>query len=254
MIDLDDLHRLAEMDPQGMRASIAELPQQCEDAWHLAQRIELPDAYRQVKRVTIVGVGGSAIGGDLLRTLVMEECPIPVLVHRDYVLPGFVDPHTLVIVCSYSGNTEEALAGFDGAIQRGARLLSITTGGQLKRRSRELGLPVCSYQYESQPRAALGYSLMFLLGVLQFLGWIGDKSGHVAEAVSVMRRWQVEIEGSVPVAENAAKQLAQTLYQRLPVVYAAEHLSEVARRWKGQFNENSKSWGVFDVLPELNHM
>lgn len=253
MLNLDDPDTYAGMDPRGMGAIIAELPQQCEDAWQLAQGIELPNAYRQVKRVAIVGVGGSAIGGDLLRTLVMEECPIPVLVHRDYVLPGFVDAQTLVIVCSYSGNTEEALTGFDGALQKGARLLSITTGGELERRSRELGLPLCSYRYESQPRAALGYSLMFLLGVFQCLGWVAGTSGHVAEAVSVMRRWHVEIDASVPLAENAAKQLAQKLHQRLPVVYAAEHLSEVARRWKGQFNENSKSWAVFDVLPELNH-
>jgi glucose/mannose-6-phosphate isomerase len=236
-----------------MRASISQLPQQCEDAWGQAQGIELPDAYRQATRLVIVGVGGSAIGGDLLRTLVTQECPIPVLVHRDYVLPSFVDSHTLVIICSYSGNTEEALAGFDGAMQRGARLLSLTTGGELERRSRELGLPLCSYHYESQPRAALGYSLIFLLGALQALGWVGDQSGHVTEAVSVMRRWQAEIEESVSVAENPAKQLAQKLHQRLPVVYAAEHLSEVARRWKGQFNENSKSWAVFDTLPELNH-
>ena len=94
MLDLDNPNRFAELDPRGMRTNIVELPQQCEEAWQQAQGMELPDAYRHVKRVAIVGVGGSAIGGDLLRTLVMEECPIPVLVHRDYVLPGFVDAHT----------------------------------------------------------------------------------------------------------------------------------------------------------------
>jgi glucose/mannose-6-phosphate isomerase len=99
----------------------------------------------------------------------------------------------------------------------------------------------------------LGYSLMFPLGILQRLGLIGDKSADVAEAVAVMRQWRAEIKESVPLAENAAKSLAGKLHEHLPVVYGAEHLSEVARRWKGQFNENAKSWAVFDVLPELNH-
>jgi glucose/mannose-6-phosphate isomerase len=94
---------------------------------------------------------------------------------------------------------------------------------------------------------------MFSLGIVQRLDLVGDQSADVAEAVAVMRQWQGEIKESVPTADNAAKALARKLYQRLPVVYAAEHLSEVARRWKGQFNENAKCWGVFDVLPELNH-
>jgi len=253
MLELDAPDRFVELDAQGMLSSIAGLPQQCEDGWNEIQDVKLPDEYRQVHQIVIVGIGGSAIGGDLLRTLLIQECPISIAVHRDYVLPAFVDHSTLIVVCSYSGNTEEAMLGFDSALQRGARLVSITTGGELERRTRNQGLPLCLYHYETQPRAALGYSLMFLLGVVQSLGLVSDKSADVAEAVAVMRRWQVEIKESVPIAENAAKQLALKLYRRLPVVYAAEHLSEVARRWKGQFNENSKSWGVFDVLPELNH-
>ena len=253
MRDLDAPESFSALDPQGMLGCIAELPQQCEDGWAKALDIELPQEYCRVDRVLIVGMGGSAIGGDLLRALLVPECPIPIIVHRDYSLPSFVDRHTLVVACSYSGDTEETLVGFEQALRSGASLVSITTGGELERRTREQGLPLLSYQYESQPRAALGYSLMFPLGILQRLGLIGDKSADVAEAVAVMREWRAEIKESVPLAENAAKSLAVKLHQHLPVVYGAEHLSEVARRWKGQFNENAKSWAVFDVLPELNH-
>ena len=253
MTDLDSPERFAALDCEGMLRSIADLPQQCEDTWTRARLMRLPDGYGQVQEAVIVGLGGSAIGGDLLRGLLVQECSIPLTVHRDYLVPASVDRGTLVIVCSYSGNTEEALVGFDSARRKGARLVCITTGGELEHRAIEHGAYLCSYRYDAQPRAALGYALMFLLGVAQSLGWIKDKSADVAEAVAVMRQWQSEIKESVPVAENAAKGLAQRLYGRVPVVYGAEHLGAVARRWKGQFNENAKSWAMFDVLPELNH-
>ncbi len=253
MADLNAPGSWGNLDPQGMLGYIAGLPRQCEDAWEWVLARQLPDEYRQARQVVILGVGGSAIGADLLRSLIVGECRIPVMVHRGYVLPAFVDHHTLVIACSHSGGTEETLAGFEGAQQRRARVLAVATGGELAKRAREQGLPLFQYHYPSQPRAALGYSLMTLLGIAQLLGLVSDKSRDIEEAATVMRRLQTEIGESVPSETNAAKSLALKLQGRLPMVYAAEHLSEVARRWKGQFNENSKSWGSFDVLPELNH-
>ena len=253
MLNLDAPASFAALDPQGMLNCIAELPKQCEDAWAEIQNLELPDEYRDIRRVVILGIGGSAIGADLVRALLVQECPVPIAVHRDYGLPAFVDRHTLAIACSYSGDTEETLLGFDSALRSGARVLSITTGGELARRTRQHGLPMYLYHYKAQPRAALGYALISLLGIIQRLGLVSDKSADVTEAVTVMRQWQAEIKESVSSGENAAKSLARKLYRRLPVVYGAEHLSEVARRWKGQCNENAKSWGVFDVLPELTH-
>jgi len=253
MPDLDAPQSFAACDPKGMLAHIAALPQQCAEAWNKIQLIKLPDEYRRARQVVVLGLGGSAIGADLLRGLLVEECPVPVIVHRDYGLPDFVDSHTLVIASSYSGDTEETLSGFDEAWGRGARLLAVTTGGELARRARERCVPLYVYEYETQPRAAVGYSLLSLLGIVQHLGFVSDKSSDVAEACDVMKHWQAEIEPAVPSSANAAKSLARELYARLPVVYGAEHLSEVARRWKGQFNENAKSWAVFDVVPELTH-
>jgi len=253
MIDLDSPERFAALDPEGMLGSIADLPQQCEDAWREARSMRLPGVYSQAQEAVIVGLGGSAIGGDLLRGLLLQECSVPLTIHRDYLVPAFVDANTLVIVCSYSGNTEEALIGFDSALRKGARLVCITAGGELERQALQHGAYLCSYRYAAQPRAALGYALMFLLGVAQSLGWVKDKSADVAEAITVMRQWQSEIKEAVPAAQNAAKALARRLYGRVPVVYGAELLGAVARRWKGQFNENAKVWSMFDELPELNH-
>lgn len=253
MLDLDAPQSFPAFDPQGMLHYIAELPQQCEDAWKQIQSLALPDSYRRVSQIVILGMGGSAIGGDLLRSLLLEECPIPIIVHRDYGVPAFVDEHTLVVACSYSGNTEETLSGFDEALRRGAKLLSIATGGELAQRTCAHGLPLYLYHYQTQPRAALGYALMSLLGIAQCLELVSDKSADVVEAIAVMRQWQEEIRETVPLVRNAAKSLAYKLYGRMPVVYGAEHLSEVARRWKGQFNENAKTWAFFDVMPELCH-
>jgi glucose/mannose-6-phosphate isomerase len=253
MRDLDTSERFAALDPKGMLSCIRDLPWQCEDGWAKVHQLAIPETYGHVDEVVILGMGGSGIGGDLLRGLLLPECRVPIIVHRDYGLPAHVGEHSLVIACSYSGNTEETLLGFGQAVERGARVVSVTTGGELARRSTELGVPVCRYEYETQPRAALGYSLAIPLGILEMAGLIGHQSEDVAESVAVMRAWQEEIKETVPVAENPAKMLATQLYGRLPVIYGAEHLSEVTRRWKGQFNENSKSWAVFDVLPELNH-
>ncbi|MCG2770278.1 MAG: bifunctional phosphoglucose/phosphomannose isomerase, partial [Anaerolineae bacterium] len=161
--------------------------------------------------------------------------------------------HTLAIASSYSGNTEETLSSLEQVQESGAVLVAISTGGELARRAKASNTPTVPIKYDSQPRAALGHSLVLLLGVLQKANLIADKSGDVEEAVGVMRKLQAEISAEVPTAENPAKQLAIELRGKLPIVYGAGYLSEVARRWKGQFNENAKNWSFFEILPELNH-
>ena len=253
MINLDNWTLFHEIDPDDMLGRIAELPQQCRDAWANVQSLELPPEYRQVSKIVVLGMGGSAIGGDLLRALAEPECALPIVTNRDYTVPAFVNADTLIIASSYSGNTEETLAAFDEASKRGASLLAITTGGQLAQRARELGAPLLTFQYKSQPRAALGYSLISLIGVVQELGFIGDKAADLEEAIAMMEALQEEVRETIPVTENPAKQLAKRLYGHLPVIYGAGYLAEVAHRWKTQLNENAKAWCFYEQLPELNH-
>lgn len=253
MTDLDKPHLFRETDPQDMLARISELPQQCRDAWANAQSLQFPAQYHQAEAVVILGMGGSAIGGDLLRTLLGSECPVPIIVNRDYTVPAFVNGRTLAIASSYSGDTEETLAALEAARQAGAVLLAIATGGKLATRARELNVPLLTFDYRAQPRAALGHSIVALISIVCRLGLVSDKEADLDEAVAVMESWQKEINEAVPLAENAAKKLAVKLHQHLSVVYGAGHLSEVARRWKGQFNENAKAWAFFEQLPEMNH-
>ena len=251
---LNDLQAMAALDSGDMLSRISELPDQCRSAWEQAQALEIPQALADVERVVIVGMGGSAIGGALFKDLTADEIRVPVSVVRGYSLPRFVrGSRTLVVACSYSGNTEETLSCFKQAVDRGTHVLAITTGGKLADLAREAGAPVIRFDYTSQPRAALGYSFILLLGAMHQLGLVRDYSQDVGEAKAVMDAWQGEIQAEVPVEENGAKQLALESHGRLPVIYGAGFLGATANRWKTQFNENAKSWSFFEVLPELDH-
>ncbi len=253
MIDLDDLELMKRADPGQMLRHIEDLPQQCAEASLSMGGLELPEEYRDIDNLVIAGMGGSAIGGSLLASLVERECSLPVIVHRDYGLPAFVGPRSLVIVSSYSGNTEEALSAFAEALEREAKVLAITSGGQLAGEARGKGIPLFTISYVSPPRGALGHSFIPLVGVIERLGFIADKSADLSEAIAEMKALQERINERMPVAKNPAKGLAQRLHGKMVVVYGAGHLTEVARRWKTQLNENGKAWGFFEALPELNH-
>jgi glucose/mannose-6-phosphate isomerase len=236
-----------------MLARIKELPMQCRQSWQAAMDFNLPADFAGVNKVVVLGMGGSAIGGDLVRSLVQSESKIPVIVHRDYGLPAFVDEKTLVIASSYSGNTEETLSGFEPALKTRAKKLAMTTGGKLQELAKANNVPVFKIEYKAQPRAALGFSFLPTLGVLQKLGFVKDKSADVAETVRVLEKLSARLDEKSPLSANPAKQLAQRLFGCLPVIYGAGIAAEAAHRWKTQVNENSKAWGFYEVFPELNH-
>lgn len=253
-MNLDDRDLFDELDPGNMLERIAELPQQCQTAWKQTESLTLPSDSGTIEHLVFVGMGGSAIGGALLRGLVADECDVPITVLRGYTLPAFIrGPDYLVFGCSYSGNTEETLSAFGQARERGARTMAVTTDGKLAALAREEEIPLVQFDYESQPRAALGYSFVLLLGVCQQLGLLRDYTADLQEAVEGMKTWQAEIGPAMPTSENRAKQLAERVHRRLPVAYGAGFLAAVANRWKTQFNENAKHWAFFEALPELNH-
>jgi len=252
-VNLDDPQLFQQYDPEGMLDRIHEMPQQCQRAWQVARDFNLPQDYAEANKVVILGMGGSAIGGDLVGSLALAEAKLPIIVHRDYNLPAFVDDKTLVIASSYSGNTEETLSSFEQALKTGARKLVITTGGKLKSMAEASNVPVFRFEYKAQPRAALPFSLLPILCFLGKLGFLSERSADVAEMVSVLEKLSRELNETVPLARNPAKQLAERLFGHLPVIYGAGIVSEVARRWKTQLNENSKAWAFYEVFSELNH-
>ncbi|MDP2917290.1 MAG: bifunctional phosphoglucose/phosphomannose isomerase, partial [Dehalococcoidia bacterium] len=253
MTNLDDPEVYKKLDPQGMLTHLHEMPAQCRSAWQMAMDFNLPQDYSRINKVVILGMGGSAIGGDLVNSLAVNEATLPIMVCRDYNLPGYVDAGTLVIASSYSGNTEETLTAFGQALETKAKKLAITTGGKLKTLAEKNGVPVFIFDYKSPPRAALPYSFLTILGILQKLGCIKDKSADVAEMVDVLERMARKIDEKAPESRNHAKQLAQKLFCKLAVIYGSGILAEAARRWKTQVNENGKAWAFHEVFPELTH-
>ena len=253
MIDLDNHQTYQQFDPSGMLEHLHEFPEQCQRAWQRASKFDLPQDYTRINKAIILGMGGSAIGGELVRCLAFLENKPPVWVHRGYDSPPFLDEDTLLIASSYSGNTEETLASFNKSLKVPAKKLVLTTDGKLKELAEKEGIPVLVIDYQSPPRAALPHSFISLLGIFQKLGLLQDKSADFKETIKVLRKLSVELAESKPLASNPAKQMATKLLGHLVVIYGAGILSEVAQRWKTQLNENSKAWAFYEAFPELNH-
>jgi len=253
MIDLDQPTTFSAIDPQDMLGHIDRWAEQCQKSWELVQDFAQSLAVPRFQGVVILGMGGSAIGGDLLAALAADTSPVPIFVNRDYTLPDWVGDNTLVIGSSYSGDTEETLAAFKAARRRGCHLLAMSSGGKLADLAHQYSAPWLCIPYKSQPRAALGYSLIFLVGLAQRMGLLPDQGEAVREAIQILNTQREELGAQVPTADNQAKQLALELKDRLPVIYGSGILAPVARRWKTQINENSKSWALWEELPEFDH-
>lgn len=253
MLNLDDPEVYVKYDASGMLQQIGGLSRQCSEAWRNALDLPLDSAYSDIDKVIVLGMGGSAIGGDLLRRLALHAGKVPVLVHRDYDLPSSVDGRTLVIASSHSGNTEETLSAFTLALATPARKLAVTTGGRLKALAEENNVPVLHFRYEGQPRAAFGLSFFSLLGLCHKLGIVTVEPQDVHETLTLLDDVAARLGPGVPLKANPAKKLATSLAERMILVYGAGVLCEVALRWKGQLNENSKNLVISECLPELNH-
>jgi glucose/mannose-6-phosphate isomerase len=253
MVDLDDLLIYRKLDAGGMLGHLHQFPEQCRLAWEKVLEFDLPPEYSRVDKVVVLGMGGSAIGGDMVRRLALAESRVPVWVIRDYGLPPFVNGDTLVIASSYSGNTEETLSAFTASLKTPAKKLVITAGGRLKKLAEKEGIPVFSIDYQAPPRAAFPHSFVPLVGIFQKLGLLGDKSAELEQALQVLDKFAGELMETAPLASNPAKRLAARMWGQLVVIYGGGILAEVARRWKNQLNENSKAWAFFELFPELNH-
>jgi len=248
---IESVERIRAADPEDMLGRIKELPKQIQGAWQVTRAAQLPPAYGDVRNITVIGMGGSAIGGDLAAALLADELKVPMSVHRDYGLPAYVGRDSLVIASSYSGNTEETLSAFEEARKRGAKVLALTTGGTLATQARAANYPVITFSYKARPRATLGYSLGLVLGSLTRLGLIRDLTADIDAAVADLAKLEERVhEGA---RTNDAKKLAIELYGRVIFAYGAGVMGVMARRVKGQWNENAKNWSAYDVMSELNH-
>lgn len=253
MDPLDDRALYQRLDPQGMFRFLRATPDLCAEAWQAALRLPPIPGADQLDKVVLLGMGGSAIAGDLLAALVEPAGRVTVRVHRGYGLPPGIDARTLVIASSYSGATEETLSGFQESLATPAVKLALTSGGPLQQLAEAHDVPLLPIPLQAPPRATLPYALLALLGLFERSGLVNGIAEAVAEAQALLSEQLRELTEDVPQSRNPAKALASRLYGRLPVVYAGPPLTSAALRWKTQFNENSKVWAFTELLPELHH-
>ncbi len=251
---LDTPHAISQYDPKDMTGWLADFPSQLEKAQTEFSRLALPAELAQVKQVIFCGMGGSAIGARLACDLPANLKRKPLFVVNDYDLPGWVGAGTAVVIVSYSGNTAEVLSCFSQAQSKGALIIAITSGGELARLTKESGATLYQFEYNSpQPRAALGYLLAPAIILLARTGVIESSEADFSSAIKLMHDLTQSYQPSVPTAKNRAKELAYKLYDRIPLIIGSGLTSSAAKRWKNQFNENSKNASWFEDLPEANH-
>jgi glucose/mannose-6-phosphate isomerase len=250
---LDDSKLLAAADPGGMLALITRIPDHLRDAWALSRGLTLTEAHSRATAIAVLGMGGSAIGGDLVAGIFSDRLLVPLTVLRGYELPAWVGSSTLVVASSNSGNTEETLSALGAAIKRGSPIVAVTTGGALMTAARRAKMPLLAFPSIGMPRAAIGYSVGLLAGLLERAGMLPLDQAEIEAGASAAAAAVAEYGPDVPTEANRAKRLAWLLLDRLPVVEASGFLAPVARRWKTQLNENTKSMAAWEELPEATH-
>ena len=250
---LDEVDAFGRRDPGGMLRLVAELPRQMEWAWQSSRKLELGDMHRNARAVALLGMGGSAAAGDIVRGVFLDRLRVPLVSIRDYELPTWVGPDTLVVAVSHSGGTEETISALGAALERRCPVVIIATGGPLRDVAERVDLPRLVYPDEGPPRAAIGYTLMLVAGLLERAGFLELDESEVRSGADAARAVIAACGPGAQTDGNVAKQLAWSLVDRMPIVEASGFLAPVARRWKAQFNENAKSMAASEELPEATH-
>lgn len=248
---LDSMGEIRKVDKSNMRAFCVDAATHYREAVKIAERISL--SYANPKNVVVAGMGGSAIGGELLKDWACDKVQVPIEVCRAYALPAYANVKSLVLLVSYSGETEETLSVFLDAVKRRCMVFCISSGGSLLKFAEKLGVPYLCVPSGFPPRVALPYLFVPLLKSLERLKLVSSVSEELSEAITLLERISGENAPETPVKANFAKMLALGINETVPVVYGFGVYRSVAQRFKQQFNENSKVPSKWEFFPELNH-
>lgn len=252
--DLDSYQAIKDIDKSNLGQILLDLPEQCEQAVNIGASVEVPGDWRDFKNVVFAGLGGSAIGGDLIRSYLAGEAKVPITVNRNYGLPEFVNDSSLLFVISYSGNTEETLQAYEEGLRRSCKIVVVTSDGKLARMAQRDKLPLVIIPFGLPPRAALGYLFFPALIVLSKIGVVTDKSNQIEEAIGLLKRQGQQLGPEVKIKDNQAKALALSIQGRFPLIYGSNDFFDVVTiRWRTQLAENSKHLSSSHLFPELTH-
>ena len=255
MKNLDDIKVIEKIDRLRMHDVLAAFPTHCKEAYKLGQNFSLPGDLRNFKNIVFSGMGGSAIGAGIVNSYLRNKISVPINLNRDYTLPGFVNRESLVILISYSGNTEETLSAYKGARKCQAKIIVLSSGGQLADLAEKDGHPYLLIPAGFPPRAALVFLSLPVLALFSQMHLIEDKEKEVEQTASFLEMLKKDsLDIDVGRQSNPAKKLAQRIFGNFCVIYgASDHLAGVVTRWRGQLAENSKMLASSHLLPEMNH-
>lgn len=230
-----------------MKNLISNFSAQLTDAIRIAEKVEFEIPKKAIRNAVICGMGGSGIGGSIAAELAATTSPVPIAVSKDYFLPHFVNSESLVIISSYSGDTEETVHALEEAVKSRALIVCITSGGKIRTTAEQLGLNLILIPSGMPPRAALGYSLTQLIYTLKFYGALpASTAKELGLAIDLLDREEANI-------IRSAKQTAQELKDKIAIIYGTASMEGVALRFRQQINENSKALCWHHVFPEMNH-
>ncbi len=239
------------VDQDGMRNLMLRFPDHWSEIRNETRNLDLEVDFSRVSNICLAGMGGSAIGGDLIRAYSYDTSPVPVNVVRHYEIPEWVGSDTLFIGCSYSGNTEETLSAVNQAVQKGAQIIVVTSGGELMVKAQKNDFDYIKIPGGLPPRAALAYSFIPLFRIFQLFDLIEEGKAELDETEELLYD-QAEMFSDLQSSE--ALELARNIKDTLPVIYADDTLMEpVQLRWRGQFEENAKTLAYGNSFPEMNH-
>lgn len=252
---LNDVEKIRKVDPENMYNCIFDLPEQMEKALKISNNWKInPDDFPEIKNIVVIGMGGSAIGGDLVRSYLASKLLVPFQVVRNYVLPEYVDDETLVIVSSYSGNTEETLSALDDAIGRKAMIAAISTGGMLEDVCKLNEIPMVKLPEGLQPRAAIGYSFIPTLLFFEKIKLVKNLTKEVESTIKLLQQTRTEFIEDNNIDSNLAKRMAKNIFGKIPIIYTGPTITDVVGiRWKGQMSENAKNLAFVNHYSEFNH-
>ena len=248
---LGDIEEIKRIDRNNMLSFCVNAPKHYTNALKMAQKTRVN--YRKPEAVIVAGMGGSAIGGELLKDWARDKVNVPIEVNREYLLPAYADEKTLVFIISYSGETEESLSVFLDALRRRCMIFCISSGGSLIEFSKKLHVSHLQIPSGMPPRAALPYLFSPLPLILAKIGLVSSVQPEFSKAIKTLEKVSYENSPEKAVDENFSKRLALGVCGTMPIIYGFGFYRAVSQRFKQQFNENSKIPSKWDVFPELNH-
>ncbi len=253
---LESREKMAKIDQGNALGSVEALADQIRQSWQETQELEIK-GIKNFSNIVVAGMGGSALGPDVIKHLFKNELTIPFEVVNAYTLPAYVNHQTLVVLSSYSGTTEEVLAMAKEAQNKNAQIIAITAGGKLAKLAKKNNWPVYIinpiHNPSNQPRMAIGNSIIGLIGLLNKLKVLKMSSGEIDDAIHAVIAIGEKCSVKTKAEQNPAKTLAFKLFDKRPILTAGEFLTGAVHVATNQFNENSKTYADYKIIPEINH-